>query len=151
MTPWSFRSVLALAVLVGCGATDAVGQVLPTQPTGQPPYRPPVSPYINLLRRGGNPAINYYGLVRPQIEFSREIRRIDQDLATRGQQGRQFDEESGLPTTGHAASFMNYSHFFNLGEQRSSLNSPTLSRSTGMRSSASRASISSRSSSRAIR
>jgi hypothetical protein len=151
MNRWIINGLLTLVVLVGFGALEVVAQNLPTQPTGQPPYRPPVSPYINLLRRGGNPAINYYGLVRPQIEFSREIRRLDQDLATRGQQGRQFDEESGLPTTGHAASFMNYSHYFNLGEQRSSLSSPTLSRSAGMRSSASRASISSRSSSRAIR
>jgi hypothetical protein len=29
-----------------------------------PIYHPPVSPYLNLFR-GGNPGINYYGLVRP--------------------------------------------------------------------------------------
>jgi hypothetical protein len=29
---------------------------------------PALSPYINLLRRGADPAVNYYGLVRPIVE-----------------------------------------------------------------------------------
>lgn len=35
------------------------------------PFQPPpfgYSPYLNLLRRGSTPALNYYGIVRPQLQ-----------------------------------------------------------------------------------
>jgi hypothetical protein len=42
--------------------------------------RPPVvSPFLN-LNRGGDPAINYYGLVRPQIAVNRALQRFGSDI-----------------------------------------------------------------------
>jgi hypothetical protein len=54
-------------VLVSVGAV-AMGQFPAPQVQQNPPapYRPPVSPYLNLLR-GGDPSINYYYAVRPGI------------------------------------------------------------------------------------
>ncbi|MGL6074185.1 MAG: hypothetical protein ACRC8S_08490 [Fimbriiglobus sp.] len=59
-------------LLVGCLAKSAVAQSptprIVNTPTAPMPavYRPPISPYLNLLR-GGDPAINYYYAVRPGI------------------------------------------------------------------------------------
>ncbi len=46
---------------------------------GSPGYRPPVSPYLNLAR-GGVAGINYYGLVRPQIESNQAFQEIERQL-----------------------------------------------------------------------
>lgn len=50
---------------------------------GTPGYRAPVSPYLN-LSRGGNAAINYYGLVRPQVEGSQALQSIERQLSPTG-------------------------------------------------------------------
>src|SRR5215203_6920838 len=46
---------------------------------GQGAPRPGLSPYLN-LGRGGNPAINYYGLVRPQIAAERAFQAIGTNI-----------------------------------------------------------------------
>jgi len=46
---------------------------------GTPGYRPPVSPYLN-LNRGGSAAINYFGVVRPQMEGANMLQRIEQQI-----------------------------------------------------------------------
>jgi hypothetical protein len=134
------RSLLAY-VLVAATTTVASAQPLPSRPTGQPPTRPTVSPYLNLLRGGTNPAINYYGLVRPQFEFSRQMRQVESELASQEHTLRGLEEETGVAATGHAAGFMNYLHYYNFGDQRSSFGGGTVSRSTGRRSSTSRTSV----------
>jgi hypothetical protein len=59
-------TLLALAAMLAAGVVYAQAPIAPQAPTQ--PYSPPVvSPYLNLLNRG-NPAINYYGLVRPQVQ-----------------------------------------------------------------------------------
>jgi hypothetical protein len=35
-------------------------------PQAGPVSRPSLSPYLNLVNRGNNPALNYFGIVRPQ-------------------------------------------------------------------------------------
>ncbi len=76
---------------------------------------PPYSPYLNLLQRGTNPAISYYGIVRPQMEFRNAIQGLQyqaaitrQSLATQ----QQYDPQTGLPLTGHASYFMNLGGYF---------------------------------------
>jgi hypothetical protein len=59
------RPILTAALLVA--AALAGGRAGAQGLSPQLP-RPAVSPYINLLRRGTNPAINYYGLVRPIVD-----------------------------------------------------------------------------------
>lgn len=76
------------------------------------PYRPPVfSPYLNLLRRDANPAVNYYGLVRPEKEFRQSLQALQQEI-NGAQLAPTTSQADGLPITGHPTQFMNYSHYY---------------------------------------
>src|SRR5438046_1979001 len=77
----AMRLLPCLAIIVlGLSASTARAQSpqSPQSPIGAPP--PPYSPYLNLLRPGANPAINYYGLVRPQQDFARSMQSIQGQL-----------------------------------------------------------------------
>jgi hypothetical protein len=117
------REVLALACAVGLAAVAPAQQVRsfvspPLNPgVGQPPInRPPaVSPYLNLAR-GGLPGINYYGLVRPEVEFRQSILGLRQDLQQATlvpQLGVQPQQQ--LLSTGHGAVFFNLGHYYPVG------------------------------------
>jgi hypothetical protein len=103
------RLVAALAFVVAlaeCGWAQ-----YPYQP---PTQRPAVSPYLNLLRRGNSTAFNYYTLVRPQVQ---QLSVNAQQNAAISQLNSQVQSQStggGVPqqATGHATSFLNYSHYF---------------------------------------
>ena len=74
--------------------------------------RPVVSPYLNLIGRN-SAAVNYYGIVRPQLEF----RAVQQRQGSRLQQleSREGDakpDDFALPHTGHRCFFLNYSHYY---------------------------------------
>jgi hypothetical protein len=72
---------------------------------------PPVSPYLNLLRPGTSPAINYYGLVRPEVNFMNSVQALQAQLgyAQQAAGGMQFGEPG---TTGHPAFFLNHGTYF---------------------------------------
>lgn len=84
----------------------------------QTPPRQPLSPYLNLLR-GGNPAVNYYLGVLPELQ--RRMPRADLFApaeATARRRGGSDDLDDTLPSlpeTGHAVRFLNYGPFYNLG------------------------------------
>jgi hypothetical protein len=88
---------------------------------GQAPVRsrPAVSPFIN-LGIGGGGALNYYGLVRPQVQGNEAILRMQQNLnmlnadgSMRGQltANTPAGSQTGLQT-GHAATYFNTGHYF---------------------------------------
>src|SRR5262249_53508964 len=78
-------------------------------------YRPPVSPYINLMRPGLS-GINYYGLVRPQVDAATALQQLQQQQLALAASGGSLDPAGSLPTTGHTTRFMNYGrYFFNQG------------------------------------
>lgn len=70
--------------------------------------RPTVSPYLNLFR-GGNAAVNYYGLVRPQQEFRRNDLQFRSELNDVGRTAAldrsMQSRTSNLNTTGHPTVF----------------------------------------------
>src|SRR5262249_30380802 len=74
--------------------------------------QPAVSPYINLVRRGSSPGINYYGLVRPEIEFRNAVQSLQQQVTS---QAAAEQALASLPETGHATAFMNYAHYYTSG------------------------------------
>ena len=95
------RVAAGVAVLAICfGAGEAQGQA-------QPP--PGYSPYLNLLQRG-NPGANYYGLVRPQIEFRADLQRLQRTTTTL-QTGLSQLSSSDL-STGHSAGYMYYGGYY---------------------------------------
>lgn len=77
------------------------------------PTTPPVfSPYLNMLRDTSPPAINYFGLVRPQITAQARFGALQQQINSTQQQlgtaGNGFD----LPVTGQPAFFLNTGGYF---------------------------------------
>lgn len=108
-------AVGGLTVLAG----PAWGQAFARPGTAPFTYtQPPVSPYLNLLR-GGNPAVNYFGLVRPEQNFYNQLQQGQLQQGQLQQQG--FLGLSALPTgaegivlleTGVPARFMNFSHYY---------------------------------------
>lgn len=123
--------LLSLAI-AACGCLAASGEALAQRPMGQNqrPFentyrRPNVSPYLNLQNQGFNPLQTqdiYQTQVLPQMEQQRQqIEQLNQrrqmgqlqnqvrQIQQRPQE-RQFDET--IRPTGHASTFMNYSHFY---------------------------------------
>jgi hypothetical protein len=95
-------------VLCGLGLFASTADA---QPRVSPPNRPAVSPYLNLLRPGNSPGVNYYGLVRPQMEFRNNIQNLQQQVAE-NQSSIMGLNNAVLPTTGHATSFLNTGGYF---------------------------------------
>ena len=98
----------------------------PRRAPGQTPTpafsQPAVSPYLNLLNRG-NPAINYYGIVRPQIQQGQQLQTLQyglthavDEIAT--DQGTTTTTPGALAPTGHVAGFMTYPKYFNTVNSR---------------------------------
>ena len=106
------RMILLFAIAASSlFATTARAQV-PGFP-GAPPFggglgvigRPTVSPYLNIMR-GGDPAINYYGLVRPQVAFSRAFQALDNNVVA-------LQADVNQPSqTGQRSSFMTQGRYF---------------------------------------
>src|SRR5262245_33239269 len=89
-------------------------QVAIAQPPAPPITQPTVSPYLNLSRRNNNsPAFNYFGVVRPQLEFRSAIHTLQQQSANNAFNAAQAtDTQTGFPTTGHVAVFLNTGGYF---------------------------------------
>lgn len=102
--------VSVLALMTGWPA-DARAQFGGPQPMGSPT----ISPYFNMLRGDGNPALNYYGLVRPQQEFAMQNQQLNQGIqGLQMQQGLNMQMGpigygySTLGTTGHPVLFNSF-------------------------------------------
>jgi hypothetical protein len=110
------KTLLRLAAVLGglvAATADARAQAIPGQMTGRPlggVSTPAFSPYLNLAR-GGNPAINYYGLVRPQVDFARAFDVLQGQLMA-GQQAAESRAPGEMAATGHAVQFLNTGGFF---------------------------------------
>ena len=74
---------------------------------------PAYSPYLNVLRRGNSPGVNYYGLVKPELEFRNAYQGLQQQFANNQLNTTQMsDPRTGLPYTGHTAVFLNTGGYF---------------------------------------
>lgn len=111
-------ALIALIAALAAGAVQA--QPPAVQPPTAPYTAPVVNPYLNLLNRG-NPAINYYGIVRPQIQQSQQLQMLQFGLARTAQEAATAEQtattapgaSAALPDTGHVAGFMTYTKYFN--------------------------------------
>ncbi len=84
----------------------------PAMRTPGGPLPPPYSPYLNLFRNGNPAYMNYYGLVRPEIDFRNQVYGLQQGVAANAEAISSYDQTTGLPLTGHATQFLNTSHYF---------------------------------------
>lgn len=107
-------TLLALAVVLATGAVYAQAPLAPQTPT-QPNTAPVIPPILNLLNRG-NPAINYYGIVRPQVQNQQQLQRLQFGLAQTNAEiaaTTTATAAGALPITGHVTGFMTQTHYFN--------------------------------------
>jgi hypothetical protein len=87
------------------------GAVVAQQPPGPPVLRPAYSPYLNLLRQGTSPAINYYGLVRPEQTARQSLQAVQSAVSANQRTIRDlFGNELGQ--TGVPAQFLNHYGYF---------------------------------------
>ncbi len=105
--------ILLLAAL-SLAALPALETSARAQPPGGPPGGPfagprqgAFSPYLNLTRQGASPAVNYYGLVRPQVQFGDSIQQLQRQAAV-GPFSSSSDATADQPSlTGHSFGFQN--------------------------------------------
>lgn len=110
----SLRGILMLAaamlLLTGKTAIAQVGADRINRPIDTPTF----SPYINMFREGGGVGLNYFGLVRPQIDFAQQNQQLGmnvQALQMQGHQGQMMMPAYGysqLGATGHAVVFNSF-------------------------------------------
>ncbi len=109
---YSLRGMLLLTMLTTGGT--AVAQVGADR-INRPIDTPTFSPYINMFREGGGVGLNYFGLVRPQIDFAQQNQQLGmnvQALQMQGHQGQMMMMPaygySQLGATGHPVVFNSF-------------------------------------------
>ncbi len=106
-----FRTVSIAGILFLTSINSLSAQ---PQPGVGPVRAPSFSPYLNLVNRGNNPAINYFGIIRPGQQLQQQTRLLQQQLNQTNQ-----NLSSGLGginntlITGRGATFGYYSHYYN--------------------------------------
>jgi hypothetical protein len=117
MNRWWNLALAGILAWSGLGVSIASAQ----QPIGgytPPTVGPPAfSPFLNLNRPGTNPAINYYGLVRPQQQTAQQLANLQyQQNALAGTLGAPgaVGPDGALPpsTTGHPVRYFDYARYF---------------------------------------
>ncbi len=103
--------MVGLMITASCGWTTTVM----AQFGGSAPLSPPtISPYVNMLRSDSSPALNYYGLVRPQQEFAQQNQQLGQGLQSLQMQSSSMQPYSSgygysqLGATGHPVIFNSF-------------------------------------------
>jgi len=111
-----FKCTVRLLTLVGllCCGSQASAQ-LGGGRIDRPINTPAFSPYINMLRDNGSPGLNYFGLVRPQLEFAQQNEQLGQNIQMlQGQQNQPMRAMNGgygysqLGVTGHPVVFNSF-------------------------------------------
>jgi hypothetical protein len=88
-------------------------------PPGGPVQRPTFSPYLSLLSSTGSPALNYFGLVRPQQQMAQQFGQLQaQQQRTAAAVNQAIGQETAvlneiLTPTGNVATFNNTGNYFN--------------------------------------
>lgn len=113
--PFAALLIVLPVVAATCGPLVAQApsstrtQLRPSQRSFVRPYgRPTYSPYLNLLR-GGDPVFNYYGLVRPELQFRATEQQLHESFGEFRSQLDSMEQREGasnLRATGHRSRFL---------------------------------------------
>jgi Ca2+-dependent lipid-binding protein len=126
----STRKTTAVRIAAGALLAVAFSATAEAQSPGSKPFqdtyrRPTVSPYLQLQQQGMNPLQNqniYQTMVQPQVQQQQQQIEMLQQRRQLGKvqgqvqqiqqssQARQINET--IRPTGHASTYMNYSHFY---------------------------------------
>jgi hypothetical protein len=105
------RLLAAAAVVAALSIAPAVQAQSYVQPRVSPYTTTGLSPYLNLLR-GGNQAVNYYGLVRPELQAQASIQQLQEAVARPQVSVVAPPTNQVQSVTGHTTRFMQYSQYF---------------------------------------
>ena len=111
MKRWLASTLAVLVLGTAASAQPQIGSY--SRPVVSP--RPTISPYLNLNRSGAGAAIDYYGLVRPQMETRNALQQLQSQVQTlEPTPGMLPNNNNQPPTTGRGGigGFFNYSHFY---------------------------------------
>lgn len=125
MLMWTTFGLLGLIMFLDGQPACAQGYA---RPQLNPYVRPTVSPYVNLAR-GGSPGINYYGVVRPQLQTTASLLQMQQTQALEASDINAL-ATAGVPITGVSTQFMNFSHFYGRQITHSAVMRPAITPST---------------------
>ena len=99
-----------LKAVVGSIVFLAIGATANAQ---YPGARPSVTPYLNLYRSGSPVALNYYNLVKPELDFRASIAQLQTQTTTNQQGIADLANAPNTPiATGHVAGFMTQGGYF---------------------------------------
>lgn len=105
-------SLHVMTLLALLGLSSSASAQLGGGRINRPIDTPTFSPYINMLRDNGSPGLNYFGLVRPQIEAAQQNQLIGQQFqALQNQPMRMMNGGYGysqLGVTGHPVVFNSF-------------------------------------------
>jgi hypothetical protein len=101
-------AAVVLLVVVGLGF-----QAHAQMGTPYGPLNGPISPYININRFGASPAVNYFNIVQPQLQFNAAIDQLGVQQGALGQSMNSMANNPGGMTTGHPVMYGNYLWFYN--------------------------------------
>jgi len=111
ITPAACAAILALTSL---GSSEVFAQPqVPVGPNGRPPV---VSPFLGLSGGFGNPALNYFSFVQPQMQMQQQMGQLQfqqQQLMTGRAGNQQQDPSTLLPSTSSVPVFDNTFGYFN--------------------------------------
>jgi hypothetical protein len=129
-------SFAALGLLTA--AVPGHAQFIYTPPATSPFYRPAVSPYLNLALPG-NPALNYFGLVQPQITTFNQLGLLQGQVLQQqallggyGGYGGFGYLGAGVLITGYGAGFQNHWGYFQNWRFRGTLGRGALAGGAGL-------------------
>jgi hypothetical protein len=106
------KMLLLVGLSLGAWAGPAGAQGIYPGGALNPANRPAYSPYLNLLRRDARLDQNYFGLVRPEINFRNSLQQLQQQQSLTSTQQTTLENALALPPTGHASQFMSHSKYF---------------------------------------
>jgi hypothetical protein len=115
-------ALLGAALAIGLFGTPQTARAQVVMPLQGPNQTPIFSPFLN-LNRFGNPAINYFGVIQPQLAQQNQLFNLQQQQLQQQQQLGLISQLGAAPgdivpganavsMTGHSATFFNYSHYF---------------------------------------
>jgi hypothetical protein len=121
-------AVVAFAVLNGTGRACAQNPFYPNASSypgyynysrfSNPLTGPALSPYLNLRRGIGTPALNYFLGTLPELDRRANAMQTFYRLRNVERATAALEEEDAVPAlsqTGHGAAFMNYGSYYNIG------------------------------------
>jgi hypothetical protein len=100
---------IALGTVLAISSFPVKTAAQPPSPPVGPVIRPAFSPYLNLARQNGNPAVSYYGIVRPQIQIANQVQALQTLAAPLTESVVGGDQPL---VTGNPFGFQNYRSYF---------------------------------------